>query len=772
MAIDKWLHMPPFAPLIELEQTIATLLENTRHLNAELEATDTNKYSNSSNPYSTQMCQLDQPIMETLVPVLDKHSNSPVDRQAMLETAFKLKFVLIQEELGTRLHELKDSVFQCLDLSLRCVELGLIDQIMPLTYLEEVLEFQTVETSEVIYGYLKQRKERLTGGTNPTQALSLVLLRLSNDLLRRLSKAKNTVFSGRILMLLASVFPIAERSGVNLTGHFNVDNVTLIEGHLATNPPGPVSTSSQRGESLFNNGQSMDVDEESSTVKQALEPETFYTEFWKLQAFFSNPTTVITQPQNMERLQSSMEHALEKISEIAETELKARGQRADAPESPDDTQPADSHSTEKHASHSSTLSPKRKHVESNGDVAGSTTYYPKFLTSPKLLQLEMSDPYFRKHILVQFLIILQYLEHHTTATQAAYSKITNPNRSFQPHWVLEQKDLEWTASIKPGIMKQLKLAGSESGDRNFLTTVQAVLDHDVSWLTWKTEGCNKFERPPLTNDDIQRTNDKRRKLSERLKPFKQKLGCATLSQLWQDVEDQDSGLGSNWTPQTVDEYLSAAPMIAKRDLATRRMQGKPMPSELERKDLEQTRLWKALRLGSENYMHLYGGVTSISYTLQQLTADIKADVEWEEEIKQNNGQVPKKPEPVKASPTVPVPSEANDSQSPAATKTSEEKAESVSTVNDGEEDGGANVIAATAEDTEMAELDPEAEKSTVADIKENEDAELEEEEEQQQQLEDSVDKMEDITTSEKTPVVEMAPIVISLTSKPANKETV
>lgn len=52
-----------------------------------------------------------------------------------------------------------------------------------------------------------------------------ILLRLLNDLLRRLprSQSDSVILSGRILMLLSWVYPLNEKSGVNLRGLFNVD---------------------------------------------------------------------------------------------------------------------------------------------------------------------------------------------------------------------------------------------------------------------------------------------------------------------------------------------------------------------------------------------------------------------------------------------------------------------------------------------------------------------------------------------------------------------
>lgn len=44
-------------------------------------------------------------------------------------------------------------------------------------------------------------------------------------MLKRLSKSQNTVFSGRIHLFLAKLFPLTEKSGLNLMSHFS-DNFT------------------------------------------------------------------------------------------------------------------------------------------------------------------------------------------------------------------------------------------------------------------------------------------------------------------------------------------------------------------------------------------------------------------------------------------------------------------------------------------------------------------------------------------------------------------
>lgn len=59
-----------------------------------------------------------------------------------------------------------------------------------------------------------------------TKGKGLVLLRTCNEILRRTSKSNGSTFCGEISLFLSKSFPSAERSGVNLKGDFNIDNVT------------------------------------------------------------------------------------------------------------------------------------------------------------------------------------------------------------------------------------------------------------------------------------------------------------------------------------------------------------------------------------------------------------------------------------------------------------------------------------------------------------------------------------------------------------------
>lgn len=95
------------------------------------------------------------------------------------------------------------------------------EQIFPFNLLYELLETQTIASCAHVFAWIESRADRLTEGMIPQKGKALVLLRTLNDLLRRLSKmGSTTLFCGRILTFLSQVFPLGERSGVNLRGEY------------------------------------------------------------------------------------------------------------------------------------------------------------------------------------------------------------------------------------------------------------------------------------------------------------------------------------------------------------------------------------------------------------------------------------------------------------------------------------------------------------------------------------------------------------------------
>ena len=110
----------------------------------------------------------------------------------------------------------------------------------------------------------------------------LILLRMCNEVLRRLSKASNTEFCGRVLVFLARAFPLSERSAVNVKSLYNTGNSTEFE-ELEAEDGAESKTAAEAGGDL-----KLNVDTSSDSPVDS----NFYNTFWSLQKHFADPTTL------------------------------------------------------------------------------------------------------------------------------------------------------------------------------------------------------------------------------------------------------------------------------------------------------------------------------------------------------------------------------------------------------------------------------------------------------------------------------------------------
>ena len=108
-----------------------------------------------------------------------------------------------------------------------------VDATLPLLLFEDAFDASPAASCDELWDVLEAvvntpALSAALGG--PFAKLRMPLLRIASSLLRRLSRTVHTVLLGRILTTLAAAFPLSDRSGVNLAGHFDGSNTTLYEG--------------------------------------------------------------------------------------------------------------------------------------------------------------------------------------------------------------------------------------------------------------------------------------------------------------------------------------------------------------------------------------------------------------------------------------------------------------------------------------------------------------------------------------------------------------
>lgn len=277
---------------------------------------------------------------------------------------------------------------------------------LPLALIEELFDSQTIPSCERLFEYLESRIERITAGIEGGRGKGLILLRLCNELLRRLSKTEDTIFCGRILIFLSKSFPIGEKSGVNLRGDFNVQNVTVYD----ETPQQPVSVPVQDMEvdekeeerkeetpvAVEGNGKSDDgarvtkavsftAGLESKKAPEALDTTTLYPIFWSLQGDFADPPRLF-QPENFKRFKEGLAATMARFQIADEEAFKSTGKVDGATNGlkrPDDKKPGVVSTGE-----------KRKRDESDEDESRGEGFNPKYLTSPELFELEVMKHFY------------------------------------------------------------------------------------------------------------------------------------------------------------------------------------------------------------------------------------------------------------------------------------------------------------------------------------------------------------------------------------------
>ncbi|KAF2153803.1 hypothetical protein K461DRAFT_292513 [Myriangium duriaei CBS 260.36] len=336
--------------------------------------------------------------------------------------------------------------------------------------IEELVESQTADSCRIVFDYLDSRRERLT--EREFQVTHLIILRTCNELLRRLSRAEDATFCGRVFFFLFQIFPLGEQSSVNLRGEFHTDNVTIFD-ESATSTPTATQVTSPAAH-----------DENDESKKQISDPEKvkqpgsksgdndlakFYSIFWRLQQDFSMPTRLIESDEHFTSFKTGLERTIEVFSKTPVVKTKSVA---------DDSRGV-----------------KRKRGTQD-DTAYQGDYNPKYLTSRELFELELSDLSFQRHILVQALILVDFLLSLSEQAQKKLdsSGIPRLNSSVNYSHTLSEEKKEWAQSIRSKITSYLQ----QGPDGSFYyRMVNTVLARDKNWIWWKIQRC-----PPIVAEAV------------------------------------------------------------------------------------------------------------------------------------------------------------------------------------------------------------------------------------------------------------------------------
>ncbi|GFN93278.1 tho complex subunit 1 [Plakobranchus ocellatus] len=147
----------------------------------------------------------------------------------------------------------------------------------PFLMMADIFDMLTIERCEDIFD-LVEDKVTIWKSETFYESGKNYLLRMCNDLIRRLSKSQNTVFCGRIQLFLSRLFPLSEKSALNLASQFNLENVTVFSKREDSEKKEDGPSSGMEVDSVSDQPSSIPIDYH------------LYSKFWALQDFFRRPT--------------------------------------------------------------------------------------------------------------------------------------------------------------------------------------------------------------------------------------------------------------------------------------------------------------------------------------------------------------------------------------------------------------------------------------------------------------------------------------------------
>lgn len=316
------------------------------------------------------------------------------------------------------------------------------------------------------------------------QGSKYVLIRVANKLLKSLSvNAENQAasFAGEISMTLAAVFPLSERSAVNVLGSFHTDNIVKFES---------------MEEWIEKKGSEKEQQELVMNYD-------FYSKLWGVQQTFTNPKELL--PLGSTNWNENLDNFLEEVKFIFSL-FEGRKFKSDLIKH--------LNARWKKAKHG-TIS--RQKIQSDGDaemkdatdnqesiesLAPSRQY--KYLTNSQLIHLQLQDPEIRVHFLTQLLIISKYL----TSSLAAFS-MTPAGSNVSTKMICEKNQVT---------LHQLEVRAAElmkaippNGEEHFKTLEWILKDRESIWRRWKKNKCEpSIEQFSSNNGDVDKIIEPRR----------------------------------------------------------------------------------------------------------------------------------------------------------------------------------------------------------------------------------------------------------------------
>ncbi|GFS10400.1 THO complex subunit 1 [Elysia marginata] len=510
-----------------------------------------------------------------------------LEKRAVLDQVFR-DILCEMISNATEAEHLKNLI----NFAVQAVQQDMCSPSTPFLMMADIFDMLTIERCEDIFDLVE---DKVTTWKSETfyESGKNYLLRMCNDLIRRLSKSQNTIFCGRIQLFLSRLFPLSEKSALNLASQFNLENVTIF-------------TKKEDSEEKESTADVMEVDTVSDQTSSIPIDYHLYSKFWALQDFFRRPT----QCYDKSAWDVFARYAKDVLAIFSSYKL-------------DDTS----------SSSSKKVVPTQQQSQQQAQ-----NFFAKYLTSEKLLNLQLNDSNFRRYVLVQFLIIFQYLK----ATVKFKTQVHT----------LSDEQTEWLKDSQQEVTKLL--CETPPHGEQFCTSVKHILEREEHWNNWKNESCPSFIKEKSKEQVKAKPRPKRKRIGDDLMASggkSLKLGHPELTRLWNlnpDNMDACKDESRVFLPKLDDFFANAIDQADPEAMV-----------EEQYKDINhQNFQWKAYRLLARSSPHFFVHAVTPGLPINahlkdivdkmakelnpnQGTDEVKSEVavaEDDDEIKENNDE--------------------------------------------------------------------------------------------------------------------------------------
>lgn len=467
------------------------------------------------------------------------------------------------------------------------------------------------------------------------------LIRMCNKLLKNLSVSAQDEaahFAGEISMILASVFPLSERSAVNVLGAFHVDAKYQVEyetvdewmagsgGHTGQPDASSVSGNGKGTKVALNYG--------------------FYSKFWGIQKLLTDPRKLLPKNanpqwnQNIDIFVMDVRDVLGTFEgyQFNEDLVKHLKTRWNAIKRSKLDKPSQIEAMAQVVDESGVVNgdvEMEENESENGSVASTKRQY-KYLTSSQLLHLQLQDPEIRVHFLSQLFIISAFISKSLSDFSLTVTGATPVNKMSCEK---AQSSLHQLEKRAEDLMKMVP----PNGELHFRTLQWILSERESSWRHWKSNKCmpsiEKFASNKADKEDD--IAAKRRKLmgstalNDKIENKTVKANSATYVykiDLLQDLPKISQGMSEhgNGMNRFFEEYADALDPEAGIE-----EEYHPKNNKLSS--------WRALRMLSRKHIGHFGDVDGYSM-IQKNNGDFEGIVRkiWKEEKGQDiPGDMPK-----------------------------------------------------------------------------------------------------------------------------------